>query len=165
METVYLETSVVSHATARPSGDPAVFVLQRQAREWWARVRPRYFVVTSQLVLDEAALGDPSAAAERGKLLADLPLVPIDRKVEAVAEALIARSLIPEKARLDALHVAAAAVGSVQFLLTQNCRHIANAHVLPRVYRALDDLGYPGLLIYTPAEFLGGLDDDSESDP
>ncbi len=78
-----------------------------------------------------------------------------------VAEELIARSLIPEKARLDALHVASAAVGSVQFLLTQNCRHIANAHTLPRVYRELNDLGYPGLLIYTPAEFLGSIEDDS----
>ena len=58
--------------------------------------------------------------------------------------------------RLDALHVATAAVGRVQFLLTQNCRHIANAHTLPRVYQTLDELGYPGLLIYTPAEFLGG---------
>ena len=138
-----------------------MFVLQQQARDWWARERPKYSLVTSQLVLDEASLGDPAAAAERLKLLADIPLIPTDHRVETVADELIARSLIPEKARLDALHVASAAVGSVQFLLTQNCRHIANAHTLPRVYRALDDLGYPGLLIYTPAEFLGSIDDDS----
>jgi hypothetical protein len=62
---------------------------------------------------------------------------------------------MPTKARLDALHVATAAVGGVQFLLTQNCRHIANAHMLPAIYRVLDELGYPDLLIYTPAEFLG----------
>ena len=161
MDTVYIETSVVSHATARPSADPAVFVLQQQARDWWARERPKYSLVTSQLVLDEASLGDPAAAAERLKLLAEIPLIPTDQRVETVADELIARSLIPEKARLDALHVASAAGGSVQFLLTQNCRHIANAHTLPRVYRALDDLGYPGLLIYTPAEFLGSIDDDS----
>ena len=67
---------------------------------------------------------------------------------------LIKRSLVSSKAWIDALHVASAAVGGVQFLLTQNCRHIANAHTLPRVYRTLDELGYPGLLIYTPAEFL-----------
>lgn len=58
-------------------------------------------------------------------------MIPTDRRVEMVAEELIARSLMPEKARLDALHVALAAVGRVQFLLTQNCRHIANAHTLP----------------------------------
>ena len=81
--------------------------------------------------------------------------IPTDARVEAVADELIARSLMPTKARLDALHVATAAVGRVQFLLTQNCRHIANAHMLPRVYKTLSDLGYPTLLIYTPAEFLG----------
>lgn len=161
MDTVYIETSVVSHATARPSADPGVFVLQQQARAWWARERPKYVLVTSQLVLDEAALGDPATAAERLKWLAEIPLIPTDERVETVAGELIARSLMPEKARLDALHVASAAVGAVQFLLTQNCRHIANAHTLPRIYRALDELGYPGLLIYTPAEFLGSIDDDS----
>ncbi len=92
--------------------------------------------------------------------LADIPLVPTDLRVETVAEELVARSLMPEKARLDALHVALATVGRVQFLLTQNCRHIATAHTLPRVYRALEELGYPGLLIYTPAEFLGSIDDE-----
>ena len=72
------------------------------------------------------------AAAERLKLLADIPLIPTDRRVETVANELVARSLIPAKARLDALHVALAAVGAAQFLLTQNCRHIANAHTLPK---------------------------------
>lgn len=61
------------------------------------------------------------------------------------------------------MHVATAALAGVQYLLTQNCRHIANAHVLPRLYRLLDDLGVPGLLIATPIEFLGG-DDNDESD-
>ena len=121
--------------------------------------------MTSQLVLDEASLGDPAAATDRLKLLENIPLIPTDRRVETVANELVARSLIPTKARLDALHVAFAAVGAAQFLLTQNCRHIANAHTLPRVYRALEELGYPGLLIYTPAEFLGGIDDESESHP
>src|ERR1019366_7025045 len=97
----------------------------------------KFSMVTSQLVLDEASLGDVAAAVERLKLLAGIPLIPTDERVEAVADELIARSLMPEKARLDALHVASAAVGGVQFLLTQNCRHIANAHTLPRVYRAL----------------------------
>ena len=122
MDTVYIETSIVSHATAWPSSDPAVSVLQQQARAWWAIERPKFSLVTSQLVLDEASLGDPDAAAERLKLLAGIPLIPTDKRVEEIADELIARSLIPETARLDALHVASAAVGSVQFLLTQNCR-------------------------------------------
>jgi predicted nucleic acid-binding protein len=160
MDTVYIETSIVSHATARPSSDSNLSVLQQQARDWWSLERPKFFLVTSQLVLDEAALGDSVAATERLKLLDGIPLIPADARVERIAEELIARSLMPAKARLDALHVAAAAVGGIQFLLTQNCRHIANAHTLPRVYRTLDELGFPNLLIYTPAEFLGSSDDD-----
>lgn len=156
MDKVYIETSIISHATAWPSADPNIAVLQSQAREWWSIERPKFELVTSQLVLDEAALGDPAAARDRLTALAGIPLVPTDARVEAVADELIARSLMPAKARLDALHVATAAIAGVQFLLTQNCRHIANAHVLPRVYKTLEDLGFPNLLIYTPAEFLGG---------
>lgn len=69
---------------------------------------------------------------------------------------------MPAKAAADALHVAAAAVAGVQYLLTLNCRHIANAHELPRVYRLLDDHGFGQLLICTPAEFLGGDDDNDQ---
>lgn len=155
MDTVYIETSIISHATARPSNDPLVALLQSQAHDWWLIERPKFNLVTSQLVLDEASLGDPIAAADRIKALAGIPLLPTDQRVEAVADELIARALMPPNARLDALHVATAAVGGIQFLLTQNCRHIANAHVLPRVYKTLAELGFPNLLIYTPAEFLG----------
>ena len=92
-------------------------------------------------------------------MLADIPILDPNPDVETVADEIVARSLIPSSAKLDASHVAFAALAGVQFLLTQNCRHIANAAVLPRLYRLLDELGLPGLLIYTPAEFLGGGDD------
>ena len=156
MDTVYIETSIVSHATAWPSNDPATAVLQDQAKRWMDEQRPNYNVVTSQLVLDEAGRGDADAARKRLALLADIPILDPNPDIETVADEIIARSLIPGSARLDASRVASAALAGVQFLLTQNCRHIANAAVLPRLYRLLDDLGLPGLLIYTPAEFLGG---------
>ena len=160
MDTVYIETSIVSHATARTSSNAATAVLQDQAKRWMNEQRPIFNVVTSRLVLDEAALGDPDAAKRRLALLSDIPVLDPNPDVETVAEQLVSNSLIPENARLDASHVATAALAGVQFLLTQNCRHIANASVLPRVYRLLDELGLPGLLIYTPAEFLGGPDND-----
>jgi hypothetical protein len=161
MDTVYIETSIVSHATAWPSNHPATAVLQNQAKRWMDEQRPKFSVVTSRLVLDEAARGDSDAALRRLALLADIPILDPNPDVENVADEIVARSLIPESAKLDASHVAAAALAGIQFLLTQNCRHIANAAVLPRLYRLLDDLGLPGLLIYTPAEFLGGSDDDN----
>ncbi len=161
MDSIYIETSIVSHATARLSADPTMALLQQQARDWWDEERSKFRVVTSQLVLDEAGLGDPTAAAQRLRMLDGVDLIPADPRIEAIADELIARHLMPEKARLDAFHVATAAVGGVQYLLTQNCRHIANGHTLPRVYKTLEELGFSDLLIYTPSVFLGGRDDDN----
>jgi predicted nucleic acid-binding protein len=163
MDTVYIETSIVSHATAWPSSDVQIAALQHQARNWWSIERRNFELVTSQLVIDEASAGDAVAAAERLKLLDGLPLVPINDNVRNVARAIVSASIMPPNAAADALHVAAAAVAGVQYLLTLNCRHIANAHELPRIYRLLDEHGFGQLLICTPVEFLGGDDDDDQS--
>lgn len=164
MDTVYIETSIISHASARPSSDIQTAALQHQARQWWAVERSKFNLVTSQLTLIEASDGDPSAAVDRLKLLRGLPLVTLGPEVDQLARLILAKHLMPRKAGADAVHVAAAAIAGVDYLLTQNCRHIANAHELPRVYRLLEDQGYSQLLICTPTEFLGGDDGDQESD-
>lgn len=160
MDTVYVETSIVSHATAWPSLDIAAAALQHQARQWWATESAKFYLVTSQLVITEASAGDPNAAAERLKLLDGIPLVALDPEVDSLANLILAKHLMPQSAGADAVHVAAAAIAGVNYLLTQNCKHIANAHELPRVYRLLDEQGYGNLLICTPAEFLGDSDDE-----
>ena len=114
MDIVYIETSIVSHATAWPSSDIQIAAIQYQARNWWSFERPNFELVTSQLVIDEASAGDPSAAAERLKLLDGLPTVPINDDVRSLARAIMAASIMPLKAAADALHVAAAAVARVQ---------------------------------------------------
>ncbi len=156
MDTVYIETSIISHATARPSSDPATAVLQDQAKRWMTEQRPLYEVVTSQLVIDEASLGDSDAAKRRLAMLDGIPILPANPDADSVADEIVSRSMMPPQARIDALHIATAALAGVQYLLTQNCTHIANAHELPRVYRLLDELGLSGMLICTPVEFLGG---------
>ena len=161
MDTVYIETSIVSHAAAWPSSDPGTAVLQDQAKRWMNEQRPLYDVVTSQLVIDEAGMGDPDAASRRLEMLEGIPVLPVNPDAEAVADEIVRRSMMPASARIDALHVATAALAGVQYLLTQNCKHIANAHELPRIYRLLDGLGLSGMLICTPLEFLGGNDDDT----
>lgn len=163
MDSVYIETSVVSYATAWPSRDIQTAAMQQQARDWWSLERPKFDLVTSQLVINEASAGDPTAASDRLKLLDGLDLVDVGTDAQALANRILAAHLMPQKAAADALHVAAAALGGVNYLLTLNCKHIANAHELPRVYRLLDSEGLGQLLICTPAEFLGG-DDDEESD-
>ncbi len=161
MDIVYIETSIVSHATARASSDPATAVLQDQAKRWMDEQAPQYELVTSQLVIDEAAAGNADAALRRLAMLDPIQVIPANPDADAVADAIISGSMMPPSARLDALHVATAALAGVQYLLTQNCRHIANAHELPRVYRLLNDLNLTGMLICTPIEFLGGSDDGS----
>jgi len=74
VDTVYLETSIVSHATAWQSSDQATAVLQEQARRWMHEQRPLYDVVTSQLVIDEAAMGDAEAAVRRLSMLDGIPV-------------------------------------------------------------------------------------------
>ena len=149
------------HATAWASPDPATAVLQDQAKCWMDEQSPLYDVLTSQLVIDEAGLGDPDAAARRLEMLDGIPVLPVNPDADIVADEIVGRSMMPTSARIDALHVATAALAGVQYLLTQNCKHIANAHELPRVYRLLDELGLSGMLICTPIEFLGGNDDDT----
>ena len=159
MDTVYLETSIVSHATAWPSSDLATAVLQQQAKLWMDQQRPLYDVVTSQLVIDEARMGDPDAASRRLQMLEGIPVLPVNPDADKIADIIVGRSMMPASARIDALHVATAALAGVQYLLTLNCRHIANAHELPRIYRLLDEFGLSGVLICTPIEFLGGTGD------
>lgn len=163
MDLVYIETSIVSYASAWPSRDIETSARQQQARDWWSQERPQFDLVISQLTLDEASAGDATAAADRLQLLDGLPLVDINPDTEELAERLLAAHTMPQKAAADALHVAAAALGGVKYLLTLNCKHIANAHELPRIYELLDREGLGQMLICMPAEFLGGDSDDEET--
>ena len=146
MDTVYIETSIISHATAWPSSNPATAVLQDQAQRWMDEQLQNYEV-------------DADAASRRLAMLDGIPVLPANPDADTVADRLVAEALIPVSARVDAAHVPTAALAGVQYLLTQNCTHIANAHVLPRVYKLLDGFGLSGMLICTPVEFIGGPDD------
>lgn len=158
MKSAYIETSILSYASARINANPAVFALQEQARKWWLHERLKYQLYTSEFVIAEASLGDAAASALRLEMLDGIPVLPRTPEVETLATEILTRSLMPTNAKLDALHIASAAVARVDYLLTLNCRHIANAHNLPRVYNLLDEMGLSGMLVCTPAEFLGDLE-------
>ncbi|MFM9063781.1 MAG: hypothetical protein ACKOOI_12220, partial [Pirellula sp.] len=83
-----------------------------------------------------------------------------DPEVESLADKIVTGCMMPPRARLDALHVASAVLAGVEYLLTQNCRHIANATELPRLYRLLEDLQLPRILVCTPIQSLGDADND-----
>ena len=85
-----------------------------------------------------------------------IPVLPANPDVDSLADEIIKRHVMPPNARLDALHVATAALAGVQYLLTQNCNHIANATELPRIVKLLNELGLSGMLVCAPIEFFGG---------
>ena len=116
--------------------------------------------MTSQFVIDEASRGDPDAARRRLGALENVGLLVPDPDVESLADKIVTSCMMPYKARLDALHVASAVLAGVDYLLTQNCRHIANATELPRLYRLLEDLQLPRILVCTPIQFLGDPEND-----
>jgi hypothetical protein len=110
-------------------------------------------------VIDEAAGGDATLAADRLDSLDGIPLLPDAPEIPQIASEIMASGVLPAKAQVDALHIAAVAHHRIQYLLTWNCKHIANAKILPGIRDVLTDLGIPILIICTPEEMLG---DDTE---
>ncbi len=125
--TVYIETSVVSYLTARPNSDLIVAAHQKATQDWWSERSNDFELRVSEFVLGEAKGGDPQAAQRRLAVLVSIPVLDLLPQVEALAAALLASGAVPVKARLDALHIATASVHGMNYLLTWNFRHIANA--------------------------------------
>ncbi len=141
---VYIETSVFSYLTARPSNDLCAMANQSATSEWWETQRPNYSVFVSDLVISEAGKGHPEAAQRRLAAIADLPLLQISPEVRILAQALIENHALPPKAETDAY--------GIEYLLTWNCTHIANAHTRPKIEAICRNYGYEPPVICTPLE-------------
>ena len=152
---VYIETSVVSYFTAWPSRDVVMAAHQALTSEWWRNGLPRYQPVISQFVIDEVQAGDLAAARLRLDALAGIALITAPaEEVERVVMALLARKALPANARYDALHVALCACAGVDFLVTWNYKHLANASKLALVERVCRECGYEPPRIATPSELM-----------
>jgi predicted nucleic acid-binding protein len=156
---IYLETTIPSYLTAWPSRDLVRAAHQQITREWWER-RHAYEIFISQLVVRESQAGDPQAAAARLEALAGLTLLEQSEEVEALARELIRRVPLPDRATADALHIATAAAHGMDYLLTWNCTHIANASLRGRIEAVCRDAGFEPPAICTPEELPGGDDDE-----
>jgi hypothetical protein len=152
---VYLETTVVSYLTAWPSRDIIREAHQRITRDWWDNRRIEFECYVSQTVIDEAAAGDPAAVAERMAALDAIPLLDLSEEAVDFAEQLRFQLQIPERAVADALHIAVAAANGMEYLLTWNCRHIANAVFRPVIEQACKRQGYEPPIICTPEQLMG----------
>ena len=150
--TAYIETSVVSYLTARPSRDVVIAAYQEITRLWWREASDRFDLVASALVVAEARAGDPEAARIRLEALEAIALLDATPDAEALAHALIETGAVPRQAADDAAHIAISATNGVDFLVTWNFRHIANAAMRARIEQVCRQEGYEPPIICTPNE-------------
>lgn len=151
---VYLETSVISYLTSRPSRDVVIAGHQQTTRDWWENRKESFNIVASALVIREASAGDTIAAQERLKVLSGIELLEITEEAASLAQTLVETGILPKKATEDALHIAIAVTNGVNYLLTWNCKHIANAAIRQQVERVCRSRGYEGVTICTPEQLL-----------
>ncbi len=152
--TIYLETSVIGYATAREVKDPLVAARFEWTRQWLrqAEASPGWQFFVSEPVLVEISRGDPTAAQERVELVKGYVRLDTSDAAESLAERLVTALVLPSKARMDALHIATAAYHGIEFLVTWNCSHIANATMRPVIDRVCLQAGYEAPVICTPEE-------------
>ncbi len=147
---VYIETSVVSYLTARPSRDIIVSACQQITRDWWEYSRNRFDLFVSARVVAEASQGGPEAAARRLETLYGMDVLAVDDEARSLAQQLLAVLALPKNATEDVLHIATAVVAGMDYLLSWNCRHIAHARVAHQAMLYVQSLGYPGTVLCTP---------------
>ena len=151
---IYVETSVISYLTSRLSRDLIVAGHQQITQEWWTNHRDKFELFVSQTVLEESAGGDQEAAQQRQSAIENLPLLEVTEDAVALAKDLVRLGPLPEKAAVDALHIAIAVTNRVDYLLTWNCKHLANAALRSRIERVCRARGYDPVIICTPEELL-----------
>jgi hypothetical protein len=149
---VYLETSLVSYLVAQPSRDLIVAAHQQLTVDWWQDQRDTYELFISQVVLDEARAGDPQLAARRVAIIDGITMLQISESAIQLANNLIRSHAVPQKAAQDALHIAIACANGMSYLLTWNCKHIANAKMRGAIDTVCRQAGYVPPVICTPEE-------------
>ena len=156
--TVYIETTVIGYLTSRFRSDVTVAGHQNTTREWWTNAADRFSLLASQLVVLECSAGDADAAQERREALQHVQLLQTTPEAEKLANALMAGHAVPISHPEDALHIALATVNGVEYLVTWNFRHIANATARIAIERVCREAGYEPPVICTPEELLEAND-------
>lgn len=153
--TVYLETSIISYLAARPSRDLIVAAHQEATHEWWTEQRVRFDLFVSDLVVEEISAGNAEASAKRLEWIDGIERLHITPESIGLARDIIACGALPARAQADAVHISLAALNGLDYLLTWNMRHIANADVRESVRQALMDQEIVAPKLCTPLEFIG----------
>jgi len=158
METVYIETSMVSYLVARPPARTVARQWHVWTQDWWQLRRPYLECVISNEVLREAAEGDPKRSRKRLNILSTLTVLRRTAAVDELAEAFLSVGALPEKAMADAAHLAVATAYRVDYLLTWNMKHLANAIMLRRLRPVAEKHGYQLPVVTTPLQLMGEIE-------
>ena len=154
MKSVYVETTVVSYFTARPSRDVIVAARQQATREVWPKLVSEYESCVSVLVREEAGKGDQDQAALRLQAIQGLPVLDIDETARKLANNIIEGHGVPEEYPEDAIHIAVAAVNGMDVLVTWNFAHLNNPFTRMMVRQIVENAGYQCPEICSPDELL-----------
>ena len=160
METVYLETTFISYLVALPSRDLIVAAHQQVTNDWWINQRKKYECYISEIVIDESSAGDENEVQKRLKIIDELKLLELTKEVNELTKAILKSGVIPPKAVRDAAHIAVATVHEVGYLLTWNCTHIANAHILRKIEKICILSRFQMPTICTPENLLEDIEND-----
>ena len=151
---LYIESTIFSYLTAKPSRDLIVAAHQQLTTEWWDLIRPHVDCYISPFVIQEVSAGDEGAAIRRVELLKDIPVLEINKEIQKLAEKYFDSLDIPEKARLDALHLAVAVWHEIDYLLSWNCRHIVSGRVKNVLEEINSQLNIKTPVLCTPEELM-----------
>lgn len=149
---VYVETSVISYLTGRPSRDLVVAAHQTITRQWWEERSDVFELFISDITLEEAGQGAPEAASARLAVMGAFPVLSTDEAAASIARRLVSAGLVPQAAVADALHIGTATTHGMDYLLTWNCRHLANALMRNRIVAFIEGEGLACPVICTPEE-------------
>ncbi|MCD4784948.1 MAG: type II toxin-antitoxin system VapC family toxin [Candidatus Eremiobacteraeota bacterium] len=152
---LYLETTIPSYLISRPSRDLIVAAHQQITRDWWEKRRLDFEIFISQFVLDEAGQGDEEASQKRLETLSEFNILDITDEVTNLTAEILLSGIIPQKSATDAAHIAIATIHKMNFLLTWNCAHLANAEIWIAIYSVCGSKGYECPIICTPEELMG----------
>jgi len=156
LPSVYLETTIPSYLTGRPSRDLVTAAHQQVTHDWWRVAQQSFRLYISGAVLDEIRSGDPEMASRRLMVVRDLPVLELREDVNELAEIYIRELRLSDRARIDLVHVAYAVAYNLDYLVTWNCRHIANGSVIRRLIELNRRLQKPTPVIVTPEELQPG---------
>ncbi len=154
METVYLETTFLSYLVARPSRDLIVAAHQQVTNDWWTSRKKRYECYVSEIVIDEVSAGDENEIEKRLAIIDELMLLELTEEANTLTKTILKSGVIPQKSVRDAAHIAVATVHEVNYLLTWNCKHIANARILRKIEKICAASGFQIPIICTPENLM-----------